>query len=68
MGILLTNEEIQRAKDLGVKVGGKYTISRAIAKAQLKKVMKWLKGHTQPVHGGIDLTEEDWQALLEEVE
>lgn len=35
--MILTDGEIQTAKDLGAKAEGKYTISRSIAKAQLKK-------------------------------
>lgn len=68
--IRLTDEEIERyrlkwASDF--KPNANYVMARDIAKAQLKKVVEWLKSRNSSPSTALLLHIKEWQALLEEV-
>ena len=79
--MLLTDEEIRLARlSVGDDYGDEEIMGRAVAKAQLKKVVEWLQEHSwdgslqhwgAPTADGSSgdvqcLVAEDWQSLLEE--
>ncbi len=77
--MILTDEEIQNIIAEGIikysRLGipkQRQAIDRDIAKAQLKKVVEWLKTSamiaTRDNEVGITLIKSDWQALLKEIE
>ncbi len=75
MGILLTKEETTAIIDRWLNGAIDVThVSEVIAEAQLKKMAEFIKEHgtslgmVSSAHSGIALSEEDWQALLEEID
>jgi len=71
MGILVDDYMMLLQRQNGDKV---IVDTRPALKAQLKKVVEWIVRHSIPLdmvssaHSGIALSEDDWQALLKEVE